>query len=384
MTQFILKFFIATAVLFSISANAQEKSAPPLPSACSDDAVKFCSDKKAPRDVAKCLLSRAAELNPQCKQEIERYIQMMSGAEERGGGALTSFGGSNAMGPPIPLITYSGRVMPGEGEKNPSYSEHKVDFSVPVYKAEGYTIGSSLAAGQLHLGETVKLDNGRELPTDLHRYEVGAQYFSQLSDKRMLTVRASAGYVGDKPSVANKDASYSINLTYGKPASGNGYWIYALYMSNNSPFINFFPIPGVIYMYRTPTFTGLFGLPVLSLQWTPEELWSYSFSLFVTNVQSEIAYGQRNQFQTFLHYSFNQQSYILHQREQDRDRLTLQDQKLAAGFRSVLMKKMQLEFQAGRSFDRTLYIGKGFMNKDRGSATIDADWFGSLGIKVAF
>lgn len=62
-------------------------------------------------------------------------------------------------------------------------------------------------------------------------------------------------------------------------------------MSNNSPLGTYVPIPGFFYIYRTPTFTGLFGLPILSMQWTPVNPWSFSFSAFGPTIKSEVTYG---------------------------------------------------------------------------------------------
>lgn len=373
------------AFVFQTSqAEAQEgaqSGGPPLPSACAPEVAQFCADKTNPRETARCLMGRFAELAPQCKQEIERYLQFLAGAEERGGGALSSFGGPNAMGPPIAIVTYDGRYMPGQ--QSPSLAEHRFFLSLPVHKGEASTVATSLAAGQVRLGESILLDSGKTVPQLLHRYEIGGQYFSRLPEKRMFSVRASAGYSGDKPSEANKDASYSVNMSYGRPASGNGYWMFMAFMTNNSPFLNYVPIPGVIYLHRTPTFTGMFGLPILSMQWTPVNPWAFSLSVFITNVQSEISYGHRNRPQGFLHYGFTQQSYIPHDRGKERDRLTLREQKLSTGLRTPIYRKTQLEIQVGHSFDRSIYIGEGIMNKDRGAADIKPDLFGTLGIKMA-
>ncbi len=380
----IYRMFSLGVLLASVGASAQEKppAPPPLPSSCSSEVKNFCSDKSSPRDIVKCLMGHFSELAPQCKQEIERYIRVLSEAEERGGGALASFGGPNAMGPPLPLLSYDGRFMPGDDSA--SLSENKFGFSMPFYKGDEYTLGASLAVSQLRFGETLTLDNGKKISKDFHRYELGTQYFSQLSEKRTFSVRASAGYAGDEPSEASKDLSYSLHISYGKPGSGNGYWVYMLMMTNNSPFINFLPIPGVMYIYKTPTFTGMFGFPVVTMQWTPVMPWSYSLSIFATNIQAEVAYGQRNRGQGFISYGMNQQTYMPHEREKDRERLTIQDQKISAGFRMPIMKLMQMELQAGRSFDRSVYVGEGLMNKDGGSTSLEADWFGSLGIRMGF
>lgn len=370
-------------IFISFKTYADEAPAPiTMPESCKAFIQNFCADKKTPRDTLKCLAENSKSLDDTCKKEIERSIQMLSDASERGGGALTSFGGLNAMGPPIPLFSYEGTAF--SGKDSIPMSEHKVNLSAPLYKGDGYSLGGSLAGGQLHLGDGIKLDSGKELPAELYRYEIGFQYFQPLSDKRMLGVRASAGYSGDKPSSAGKDLSYSLNMFYGFPGEGNGYWMLMVFMANNSPLVNYLPIPGVVYLYRTPTFTGMFGFPILSMQWTPAGALSYSLSLFGLTLQSEVAYGARDQYQIFTGYSFNRQSYILSDRIEEKDRLSIQDQKVALGFRFPIKKKAEIEFKAGRSFDRSIYIGNGFNDKSKGLTTVESDSFANLSLKFAF
>ncbi|MGZ3690666.1 MAG: hypothetical protein ACXVAX_04145 [Pseudobdellovibrio sp.] len=379
-----MKFYklILCLGLISFAAQAAEEKAPPVLVRCDAESEEFCHDQKNPKDLFKCLAVNAKNLSRECKQELERFIEMRSEAEERGGGSLTSFGGLNAMGPPVPLISYEGQNIPGN--KSTSLIENKFGLSIPLYKDKSYTVAGTLTAGELHLGDSLILNTGRSVPTDLYRYEVGGQYMQPLEEKRLFSFKASAGYAGDKPSQAARDASYSLNFSYGVPGSENGYWMYMLFMTNNSPFINYFPIPGVMYIYRTPTFSGMFGFPILSMQWTPVEPWAYSLSLFGTNFQAEISYGHRDQLQGFIGYGVNQQSYIPSDRTTERERLTLQDQRVSAGLRMLLFKTAQLEFQAGQSFNRSIYVGEGFQKKDGGSLALASDSFMSWSLKIGF
>lgn len=390
-----MKFKVAVSILVLLGANCfgqeVEKDSKKqvveqgFLAQCREEVEKFCSDQKIAKDIIKCLASHSSDLSLDCRQAMERTVQMLSEAENRGGGTMAGFGGPNAMGPPIPYVSYEGRKT--RGDADPTMTENKFNFSVPFYRQEAVVLSSSLSLGQLKLSDQVILNNGKTISENFYRYELGMQYFKRLPEKRMFTVRVSAGYVGDDPSQYSRDASYSLNLTYGEPSHGensNGYWMYMVYMTNNSSFINYFPIPGVVYLYKTAEFTGLFGFPILSLQWTPSELWSYSFSLFGPNLQTETSFGDRRKVQMFMNYSFNQQSYIPHERAEDRDRLTLQDQKLSMGFRMSVLKMAQLELQIGRTYDRSIYIGRGFMNKDGGVAGLDPDWFSQLSFKAGF
>ncbi len=312
----------------------------------------------------------------------EQAIQRRRDAASRGGGAFSAFGGPNAIGKPIGLFSYEGRFLPGFNE--PAFLENKTSVAVPVFKGESDTFALSLAAARLQFSENLSLNSGKAVPRNLFRYEAGAQHYHELADKKNWGLRTTFGYAGDQPFNKAKDMSFSLNAHYGFPGSQNGYWVLMLYLTNNGNFANYIPLPGFLYLYRTPTFTGIFGFPVISLQWTPLDPWAFSLSIFTTNVQSALTYGKLNQGQAFLAYAFAQQNYILSDRLQSRDRLTLQEQKLSVGGRMLFLHSILAELQAGRSFDRSIYEGRGFLNKDRGNLILRSDWFLNWSLKVAF
>lgn len=302
-------------------------------------------------------------------------------AQNRGGAINSPMQGAGG-GRPQPTITYDGAVLPGQ--KGPRQSEHRGSVSTPVYGGKGFGVTASLSAGQTNFGDPITLDTGKNIPTTLHRNEFGIQYSRFTENQRNFRARVAVGYAGDDHTTS-KDLTFTVNASYGYPAeSGSGSWMLMVYASNNSPLINYLPIPGFAYFYKTPTFTGMFGLPLLSMQWMPQDPWVFSLSVFGPIVQSEVAYGMRDVFQTFLSLGMHRQSYILSDRQEERDRLTLSETRATTGFRLPLNQILQMELQGGRSFARSAYIGKGFLNKDRGRTNLEPDWFIAWSLRAAF
>lgn len=284
------------------------------------------------------------------------------------------------MGPPIPMLGYDLRYS--SGKDSVQFVENKYNVSVPVYKSEAGGLFLSLAGSQLSLGESITLDSQVKIPTELYRLETGFQYFEQLPEKKRWGLKGSVGYASDKQ--FSKDLTYSLSANYGYPDSENGYWMLMVFFSNNGPFGNNIPIPGFIYIYRTETFTGMFGLPVLAMQWAPVFPWSFSFSLFGPIIQMEAAYNINDEMQIFSGFNWNRQNYILSDRVNDKDRLTFEEKKLLIGVRSLISNTLLAELQIGQTFDRSAYIGSGFLNKDQGNASISSDIYSSLSLKMKF
>lgn len=345
--------------------------------------MKFCAGKTSLGDLGACLAKNKAEISSACQQELERFLLARKQAAERGGGALSSFGGLNAFGPPVPLVSYEGRFSPGQKEA-PTFMENRVNASMPVYQSGPKSVAVSVAGGALHLGESLKLSTGRKLPVDLYRAEAGAQYFRLLPERKSWGLRASVGYAGDKPFQRGRDLTYSLNGHYGFPGSEKGFWLLALYLSNNSPFGNYIPLPGFAYAYRGENFSGVFGFPFLMMQWTPVFPWAFSLSAFGPSLQLEADYGKLDHIQFFTGLYWTRQSFIPFERENTKDRLTLRERKAAIGARTPIIGTALGELQLGRSSNRTAYIGHGFSDRSGGSVGLPSDWFASWSIKAKF
>lgn len=345
--------------------------------ACREQVQRLCSDRKSLSDVLHCMREQHKDLSVECKQELERQGLLQRQMSQRSGGSPGGGGGMNPFSPPVPMASYEGRGM----WKSPAFSEHKLSAGLPILTTPKDRGGVSALAGQTRLGEQVRLSNGVLLPQTLYRAELGGQYLHLGSEKRNWSLRGSYGAAGDK---LEKATSFSVIGSYGFPRGDSGYWVAILYFSNNSPLGNYVPIPGIMYIYRTEKFTGMFGLPVLMMQWTPVNPWSMGLSVFGPTLNAEAVYGEVDSVQVFTSLAWTRQSFILSERRRDKDRLILEESKAALGLRIPGWMLSRLELQAGYAFGRSVFVGQGFSNKEGGSARLPDDWFLSGSIKFFF
>lgn len=370
-------------ILFSSSyVIAQEK--PEQPSfeegSCKSYIQSQCPTAKGPREIFMCLKSNEDKLSTECKQEIERRIQVNRQAARRSGGSLGGFGGMSAIGPPVRMISYEGRYQKDAALMN----QQKLNISVPVGKIADGLVGVSLSGSTLHIGDNVRLESGTVLPSELYRAEIGSQYFKMSADRTSWGMRASIGFTGDEVFKSSKDGSFSGNIYYSQAPSADGFWIFTVFIANNSPLGNYIPIPGAIYFYKTPTFTGLFGFPIVSMQWTPVNPWSFGVSIFGPTISTEANYGSIDDMQIFVNAGWSQQSFILKDRIIEKDRLTIEEKKVGFGIRTPVLGFIGAEFQVAKSFERRAYIGEGLFKKAGGSANFDSDWLASVGLRAVF
>ena len=373
----------ACQILFSLTAFSFALSAGAAESVCHAEIQKFCPEQKEIREIGKCLRLHDTELSVSCKEELQRMIEASKQASSRSGGALGSFSGLNLLSPPVPMIAVEGRAVPGH-DQTPSLNENRANISAPIFRTATDSLSVSLAGGQTHFSEPILLDSNVLVPNDLKRVEIGAQYFHQLPEKKDWGVRASLGYAGDEIFNGTRDMSFTLTAHYGLPFEENHKWAYVIFLSNNSPIANYVPIPGFVYFYKTENFTGIFGFPFASFQWTPAFPWSVSVSLFGPTFSSELAYGSVDRFQLFTGFAWTRQNYLLSDRVNEKDRLTIAEKKFQAGIRTPLFWTVAGEFVVGNSFDRTVFIGNGFLNKDGGSATLESSLYAGWNFRALF
>ena len=350
---------------------------------CENEKARYCAEQSGVSDLGSCLIAHKAELSPQCKQDIERFIQMRAQAFLRGVAARSV----HSEGPMLwvrrfPLISYDGRFSPGFNSP-PSLMKNGGSIAFPVLKSSTNTVSLSLSGSDLHLGSPVVLDTGFAVPNNLYRMEFGTQYNHRYSSGSSLGFRSSVGYAGDEPFQNSNDVTYSISANYGLPGgSERSYWLFSIFFSNNSPLGNYIPIPGVDYLYRTEKFTGMFGFPVTSIQWTPVYPWSFSASLFGPSIQAEVGYGAIERVQFFTDYSWGMDSYLPSQRDNSLYRLTIQEMKVGSGFRMLLGQSFLAEVQGGWAFARYIYMGQSLFDDQGGLADLDDDWYVTLSLKA--
>jgi hypothetical protein len=372
----VISLFKLLAPLVTFAQNT-----PQPPRTCQLEIQKFCSQITPEPEVLKCLIRNQENASLNCKEDVQRMAQLMrksSAGIESIGGAM---GGLGLASSPMPILNYGGSTSPQRNSTQ--LGLHRVSFAAPVYKSETASYGFFANYGSLQVEEPLTLSKtGADVPSNLFRTELGGQFSRKLADQKSLGARLSLGNASDQ--VDSKNITFNLNLSFSEPGSENSHWVYFIYFSNNSPILNYLPIPGFVYFYRGENWTGMVGFPFASIHWMPVTPWTYSFSILGPTVNSDVSYGQKNSPQIFTGFSLSQQSFLREDREEDKDRLFFQEKKLFLGFRSPLSEKLHAELQGGYVFDRFIHEGTRFDRKERGETSLGNSWFAAWNLRASF
>ncbi|MES2525612.1 MAG: hypothetical protein V4598_00940 [Bdellovibrionota bacterium] len=372
-----MKVYLFILVFFSTSLVAAEDL-------CQAEKEKYCAPFTSPVEQTNCLVLNREQLSPQCLQELQRLNQIVKETGSRSGG-LASFGGiTGGLG----LVPPKKTILTAEGlsawQGNPVVmNQGRASLTSPVWTSGEKSFTSSLSASTVKINERVIAPDGDKVG-ELHRVELGGNYSRMSDTKGLLGVRGSLGSAGDKLFHSSRDFIFSASAYYAPPEQEkDSHWIYTLSIFNNNGFANYIPLPGFIYLYKTETFTGMFGLPFLSMQWTPVKPWLLSFSFFITNLKSSISYSLSDSSILSLGFSINQQVFLREDREENRDRLFLNDKRIYLGYRQILSQALNLEIQGGQSFDRSLREGRRF-NDTEWRRDLGRSYYASLAANFSF
>lgn len=279
-------------------------------------------------------------------------------------------------------LTYGGHEQP----EATGVRQHRLSISTPVYRGESESLSATLNGGILHLDRPVLLEKtNTQIPDDLYRSELTLQYARKLENERHWGARVSLGYANDKPFNGWRDTAMSFTGSYAYPGTEKSYWVLTMFASNNSSFVpNYVPIPGFLYLFKGEKFSGMFGLPVSVFQWRPVEPWMLAFSLFGTNVSTDLNYGSFSAIQYFVGASWTHQSYMRADRLQQKDRLYISEKRFYAGIKTPVFIPISGELQIGQAFDRTIGEGTSTFRKENGSADLNPSWFLSWNFRYVF
>ncbi|MFL5785825.1 MAG: hypothetical protein ACJ76H_14500 [Bacteriovoracaceae bacterium] len=351
---------------------------------CASELAKFCPDEKTELSKFSCLVSHRDDLSLECREELLRVNQLVKDTGVRGSG-LSGFGG--VMGS-LGLIPPQKKVLTVEGnwayEGNPTViNQGKIGLNSPLWKKDHSSFTSSLSAGTIQLNEAVSVPNGHAV-SELHRVEAGGQYSATTESKKIYGLRGSIGSASDHPFATRREFIFTVNSFYvPTPKSQDSLWMYTVFLSNNSPIGNYIPIPGFIYFMKKETFTGMFGLPFMSLQWTPSKKWLYSASIFLTNIKASATYLFSGRTQAGINFANIQQTFLREDRTNIRDRLFFNERRIYAHARQILALNLVAELQSGLSFDRSLSEGQRF-NDTSWRRDLGRSWFVGTSLIVSF
>ena len=222
-------------------------------------------------------------------------------------------------------------------------------------------------------------DSGLPVPAQLWDIEIGAMHLRTLNNGWRAGEMVRVGSPSDLPFASLRDMTVTILGFLTIPRGERDEWNLSLFYSPTGQII--YPIPGVAYVWRpNPQFRASLGIP-FSLEYRPTETLTVTASYRpLNNVQVLVRKSLSEAWSIYGSYGTMNETFLLAERLENRERTYLFDQRLTLGVRRELGHGWSLDLSTAYVFDRQIFQAEKFSGSRRDELVIDPGVAGMLQI----
>ena len=231
---------------------------------------------------------------------------------------------------------------------------------------------------RLEIGTSAEFsDSGLRLPDQLWDIEIGTMHIREWADGRRAGGMLRVGSPSDQPFAALRDMTVTLLGFLTIPRGERDAWSFSLFYSPTGQII--FPIPGIAYVWRpNRQFQANLGIP-FSLEYRPTETMTLTASYLPLNqVQVLARQSLGESWSIYGGYRVVNQTFLLADRLDSRERTYVFDQRLTLGVQRELNGGWRLDFSTGYAFDRQIFQAEKFSGRRNGELVIDPGVVGTL------
>lgn len=223
-------------------------------------------------------------------------------------------------------------------------------------------------------GEAILVNSKRTLPDSLWNLRIGAAYRTVLDNGWLAGGSVTFGTASDRPFYSNDEFIATLTGFVRIPRHDDNAWVLSVFYSPTSELR--FPVPGIAYHWkRDETFEALVGIP-FAVAWKPMDNVIASFNyLPVRNVHARVDYILAPPLRLYAAYDWDNESFFLAERADERSRLFYYEMRLGAGVQFYVSRMASLDLGAGYAFDRFFFQGRGFDDRERDRISLESGPF---------
>lgn len=214
-------------------------------------------------------------------------------------------------------------------------------------------------------------DSGLPVPNQLWDIEAGVMHIHDLGDDKQAGGMLRVGSPSDQPFGAWRDMTVTFLGFMTIPSGERDAWSFSLFYSPTGQII--YPIPGIAYVWRpSERLQANLGIP-FSLELKPTDSLMLTASYMpLNNVQVLLRQSLGESWSIYGGYRTLNETFLLADRENNRERTYLFDQRLTLGGQRDLGRGWSLDVSAARLFDRQFFQAEKFSGRRRDELSIDS------------
>ncbi|HEX7125313.1 MAG TPA: hypothetical protein VF406_05965 [Thermodesulfobacteriota bacterium] len=266
-------------------------------------------------------------------------------------------------------------------------TRHEFTLLVPVAQGDVGEWSVSFRGRLDDVDTGVRLpDTGDPFPDELWDLRAGVTYRRRVRRDWIGTLSVTGGSASDRPFASLDEVIASATALLRIPHGYSNAWVAGLTWSNDRAFLNYVPIPLVGYWYQpVPDLLLFAGVPFLLIRTKPVEPLTFQVSYFpTTRVSAQLTYDVTQRLALYAHFRTDEVRYLRADRERRRDGLTFLDSRVAGGVRLALGRQVALDLSAGYAFDKIVYEGEDFDDRDQNRLNIGDGLYWAASLSARF
>ncbi|MFH1060786.1 MAG: hypothetical protein V1797_19160 [Pseudomonadota bacterium] len=247
------------------------------------------------------------------------------------------------------------------------YTLHEFKAFAPAWQKPGRELALGVGAEFMPLTSGGRFPSGRALPDELWNLSASAIYRQKLDNGWIAGGFLRIDSASDKPFRSESESGFNASLFLRLPASGKNAWLLLLNYDYNRDFLGGSPIPGAAYWYEpNDQLQALIGLPLANVRYRPlKDLTLTGAYIVPTTLYTRASYRLARPFSVFLGYEMFNDRWWLADRTREENRLFYYQKRGLAGFDYILARGLRLEVMGGYSFDRLMFMGENWGDRDQ-------------------
>ncbi len=267
------------------------------------------------------------------------------------------------------------------------YVANGFSFLTPLAQDAGQELALGARVEHLALDTSVVLpDTRRALPGQLWDPRLSGFYRRKLDNGWIAGLTAEGGSPSDKPFHSENELSINATAFLRLPRGERDAWVLLLNYDHNRDFLYRLPIPGAAYWYHpSPGFQALLGAPFVSLRWLPaRDLEMAATYLAPYRVRAKASYRLAAPLKAYLGFDWGSQRWFLADRPHQENRLFFWQKKASLGAVCQLGRGLDLDLAVGYTFDRVIFEGENYGDRDHDRLDLDDGAFFTAQIGFRF
>ena len=225
-------------------------------------------------------------------------------------------------------------------------------------------------------------NTGLEFPDQVVNVSLGTMLISKFDNGWTGSVGFNVGSASDEPFHSTRELTFGANGMLLIPRDRNA-WMLSLFYAPTSQL--WFPIPGVAYRWSpSDELAVTVGLP-LSIRWKPFENWQLDATYIpVTNFNAKITRNLGERAALYAGYFAVNESYLLADRVEYRDRFMIFEQRVATGLLLPLAKHLSADLSGGYAFGRYFSEGQNVLGQSGNRLNLGSGPYVGLQVQMRF